>query len=150
MNPRHDSYIRRMAFSTLKTPKIFCRLFVYAAVLMGSSCESRVLAKPTYILERMYFGLSTPTGLVTARDFDQFIAASVTPRFPEGLTELTAKGQWRNSHGDIIAEPSMIVEIVMIDTQANHVHIQNIIDDYKKKFAQESVMLIEERPGVSF
>jgi len=102
------------------------------------------------LVERLYFGLATPDGTVSSEDFAHFLAQSVTPRFPDGLTEYRAHGQWRNATGTIIAEETMVVEIAMDDSAANQAKVKVIISDYKTRFRQESVMLVEERSHVEF
>ena len=104
----------------------------------------------TMLVERLYFGLATPDGTVSSEDFAHFLAQSVTPRFPDGLTEYRAHGQWRNATGTIIAEETMVVEIAMDDSAANQAKVKVIISDYKTRFRQESVMLVEERSHVEF
>jgi len=102
------------------------------------------------LVERLYFGLSTPDGAVSADEFARYLASSVTPRFPDGLTEYRAHGQWRNATGAIISEDTMVVEIAMDDTAENQDKVHRIINDYKTRYRQESVMLVEERNHVEF
>ena len=102
------------------------------------------------LVERLYFGLATPDGTVSPEAFAHFVAGSVTPRFPDGLTEYRAHGQWRNATGAIIAEETMVVEIAMDDSAVNRAKVHAIIADYKMRFRQESVMLVEARSHVEF
>ena len=52
--------------------------------------------------ESLYFGTAKAQGIVTPEDWQAFLQAEVTPRFPEGLTVLAASGQWRSTGGVIV------------------------------------------------
>ena len=56
----------------------------------------------------LYFGAAVPgsTDTVDAVEWQRFLDSSVTPRFPDGLTWLDARGQWRGKDGRVIGEPS--------------------------------------------
>ena len=51
------------------------------------------------VSELLYFGSATPEGRVSAEDWSAFLAETVTPRFPDGLTAWPASGQWRGKAG---------------------------------------------------
>jgi hypothetical protein len=83
--------------------------------------------------------------------WNAFLAESVTPRFPAGLTVIEARGQWRQrATGRIISQPSSIVEIVTDGLAADYVKFEAIRSDYKAKFAQESVGLVTSRSCASW
>jgi hypothetical protein len=50
------------------------------------------------------FGTVKPSGVVTPEEWAAFLAKSVTPRFPAGLTVWQASGQWRNESGGVVRE----------------------------------------------
>jgi hypothetical protein len=94
-------------------------------------------------LTRLVFGTASPQGVVSQAQWNAFLAAVVTPRFPDGLTVIDAHGQWRGASGAIEREDSRVLEIAHAP---GAVHIQNfvsIVDTYKKWFAQESVMVTQ-------
>lgn len=99
----------------------------------------------------LYFGLLRPDGSQIAADqWQRFVDAHVTPRFPDGLTVLDAAGQWRNAAGRIIQEPSKVIIILHGDSAEHRCAIQNIRDTYRRTFDQESVLLVQTRQWVSF
>jgi hypothetical protein len=64
---------------------------------------------------QLFFGHSIPGGgTVAETEWQDFLATSVTPRFPGGLTVLDGHGQWfeQKSH-QVITEVSTVVEIVI-------------------------------------
>ena len=62
---------------------------------------------------RLFFGRSQGTvEVVTDEAWQAFLAAEITPRFPDGLTVLDAAGQWRDATGTIVRERSKLVIIL--------------------------------------
>jgi hypothetical protein len=89
-----------------------------------------------------------PVGDVAWKDF---LATSVTPRFPDGLTVLDGYGQWRQpGTGRVSAEASTVVEIVTTPAPETFQRLEAIRADYKARFAQESVGLVVGRSCASF
>jgi hypothetical protein len=101
---------------------------------------------------QLLFGRSLKGGgEVDAAAWRDFLATSVTPRFPDGLTVLEGSGQWRDrATGRIGAEPSTIVEIVTDATPGTAAKLSAIREEYKIRFHQESVGLVANRACASF
>ena len=58
----------------------------------------RQLQGEIFFRTELFFGLSRPNGSdVTEEEFQHFIDTKVTPRFPDGLTLLSGKGQFKDS-----------------------------------------------------
>jgi hypothetical protein len=88
---------------------------------------------------------------VSDANFGRFLAAEVTPRFPDGFTVLDARGQWRNPGGQkITRERSKVLMIAMPPAADNDERLQRIIEAYKARFKQHSVGLIVRPACVSF
>ncbi|WP_222853851.1 DUF3574 domain-containing protein [Fodinicola acaciae] len=105
-----------------------------------------------YQRTELYFGSSEPNGgVVTPAEFDNFVDKDITPAFPDGLTQLTGKGQWRDSSGHIEKETSYVVIILypVTDRKAD-AKIEHIRADYKTFFHQESVLRADSFQKVSF
>jgi Protein of unknown function (DUF3574) len=107
---------------------------------------------PQLIQVDLYYGQNIgTTGQVSDRQFRRFLRNEVTPRFPDGLTVYDADGQFLNSANQLIQEPSKVVSLVIEDTQANERSINEIIDIYKQKFQQESVLaVVDETLNITF
>ncbi|HUD49970.1 DUF3574 domain-containing protein [Parvibaculum sp.] len=93
---------------------------------------------------KLYFGLGIAGGgRVTEQQWQRFLAEIVTPRFPDGLTVLSATGQWRDPKGKsskVVSEPTRIVIIVHPETAAATKAIGEIRQTYVKRFRQQSVL----------
>jgi Protein of unknown function (DUF3574) len=100
----------------------------------------------------LYFGSERPDGSeVTEQELERFVDDEVTPRFPDGLTLLTGEGQFRDSSGEIIEEHSYVLILLYPpnDKEAN-AEIEEIREDYKRAFEQESVLRVDDLEQVSF
>lgn len=102
------------------------------------------------ILDRLYFGTDSPGGAVGPEEWKLFLDREVTPRFPQGLTTWDAKGQWRNAGGVIQPETSHILHIVHPDAPDSETSLRALIDVYKAKFRQESVLRVRSEVCASF
>jgi Protein of unknown function (DUF3574) len=98
---------------------------------------------PELIQVDLYFGRNMgETERVTEQQFRDFLNNTVTPRFPDGLTVYDAKGQFLDSSKRLIREPSKVISLILLDTQENEQFINQIIDVYKQRFQQESVLQV--------
>ena len=104
----------------------------------------------TAMQEVLYFGTDTPSGHVTAEEWTQFLSETVTPRFPEGFSTWSASGQWRSASGQIIREPSYVLNLVHPDDPVPNKAIQEIVATYKSRFQQEAVLRVISHTCMSF
>jgi len=114
---------------------------VPAAWAQATSCPP-----PTRAMLRaeLYFGRNVAGRLgVGARQWDHFLAREITPRFPDGLTVLDARGQWRNpARQKLVREPSKLVVIVAADDAETRRRLAEVAAAYKKRFRQKSIGLV--------
>ena len=87
---------------------------------------------------------------VSDEDWRKFIDEDVTPRFPEGFSVIDSQGQWRGSNGVIVHEPSKVLLLVLDGGPDDPAKIANIRDAYKRRFHQESVLLVTRKACTSF
>ena len=81
---------------------------------------------------------------VSDAEWSDFLASSVTPRFPDGLTVFDGYGQWRNPGTGVIGR-SPRVKIVLIAVKRTPdlaARLSAVIDAYKGRFRQQSVGVI--------
>jgi hypothetical protein len=94
----------------------------------------------------LYFGRDKNDGTeVSDEDWSKFLDEFVTPRFPDGLTVLDGNGQYRLVNGTIVKEKSKVL-ILLYPPKTRTVNsrkIDQIRNEYKKRFKQESVMRID-------
>jgi len=101
----------------------------------------------SWLVAELLFGRSR----VSESQWARFLADEITPRFPDGLTVMDAKGQWRSpGSGKIAKERSKVVMIAMPPAADNDARLQAIIEAYKARFKQRSVGLIVRPACVSF
>lgn len=90
---------------------------------------------------RMFFGLTDRHGkVVTEDEWQRFLADTITPRFPAGLTVFDARGQWQPPSGELKRGP---VKVVMGAVSADAAKSMKLVDEisaaYAKRFNQEAV-----------
>lgn len=104
-----------------------------------------------FVRYELFMGRSGPGGeVVTDQAWDAFLGDTVTPRFPDGLTVLDAQGQWRDSEGEILKERSKVLVILAPPGEDPRGLIDEVSDEYKRRFNQESVLEVESDTCVSF
>lgn len=128
---------------------------ITAAAPLARAAESprRPISVPeVWSRTELYFGTNRSNGQpVTDTEFDGFLERQVTSRFPDGLTLLNGYGQFRNSRGDLIREKSFVL-ILFYPPQMQDAHkrIQEIRDQYRAEFNQESVLRSDAFSFISF
>ena len=87
---------------------------------------------------KMYFGRDVRGGgFVDDAAWAGFAARVLTPAFPDGFTEYTSVGQWRNpADGMIVREKSFVVEIVGAVVPAK---VNAVVQAYRRDFRQVAV-----------
>lgn len=99
----------------------------------------------------LYFGLSRPAGKdITAQEWQQFVDRDVTPRFRDGLTVFDARGQWLGNNGAVARESSKALMLIHSKDAKSEQGIEALRNTYKTRFAQESVMRVDQPVCVHF
>jgi hypothetical protein len=98
----------------------------------------------------LFFGLSRPGGIVTEEEFQAFLDTVVTPRFPDGLTLLSAKGQFREATRTPIKEDARILVLLYPFSQSRSRAVEEIRQSYKARFGQQSVLRVDQVSCASF
>lgn len=92
-------------------------------------------------VERLYFGRNIgDTAVVSDSAWSGFVRTVLTPAFPDGATVWDAAGQWRAPNGELVREQSFVVELVHVVTPDSEERVQHVMADYKRRFAQQSVL----------
>ena len=104
-----------------------------------------------WVEHRVFMGRSAQgVEVVDDEAWASFLADVVTPRFPDGLTVLDASGQWRSSDGLIEKERTKVL-LIMAPPEADALRLINeISDEYKRRFNQEVVLQAVTDACVSF
>ena len=99
----------------------------------------------------LFFGLNRPAGkAITADEWQQFVDRDVTPRFKDGLTVFDARGQWLGNDGTVAREQSKALMLIHGKDAQSETNIEALRGIYKSRFAQESVMRVDQPVCVQF
>lgn len=111
-------------------------------------------AQPTaWVRSELYFGMSRPDGsVVSAEQWQAFVDQQITPRFPEGLTVLSAAGQWRDEAGAVVHEPARVLVVFhpAADGAAATRKLRTLAQLYAQQFDQSAVLLAQSAAQVDF
>ena len=124
----------------------FALFIVLAAVPVLSACtvlpQACVPPAESMVTAELLFGRKIGDRIgVSDAAFAAFLAREITPRFPDGLTVIDARGQWRDrDRGGLVREPSKLVLLTFRDDAAKRENLVAIADAYKRQFRQQSVL----------
>ncbi len=100
---------------------------------------------------QMFFGLNVGAERsVGEAEWRRFLDTEVTPRFPDGLSVWDVAGQWKDPAGVLSKEPAKALMIILPGAPADDAKLAAIIDLYKTRFHQESVLLMKQDACVAF
>jgi len=118
---------------------------------IGSGPVCSTAARPLARLELLFGSTRQDLTPISEEEWAAFVAAEITPRFPDGLTILTGYGQWRDARGTIVKETSRLLLIWYAPAADSDNRIEAIRAAYKARFGQESVLRADGAPAcVSF
>jgi hypothetical protein len=81
--------------------------------------------------------------MVSEEEWRGFLDAEVTPRFPDGFSVEDAYGQYRNRGGMIAREESKHLIVITTGDTGDQAKLSAIRDAYRRRFMQDSVLLVE-------
>ena len=129
--------------------------YLVSAVMFAACAESDATACPhgtdRLLRYELFMGRSGQSvEVVDDTAWAAFLSDTVTPRFPDGLSVLEAQGQWRDSQGLVQKERSKLL-VVLVPPGGDHIRlIDEVSDEYKRRFSQESVLRVVSDACVSF
>jgi Protein of unknown function (DUF3574) len=92
----------------------------------------------------LYFGRDKQGGgEVSDAEWAQFLADTVTPRFPDGLSVLNVEGQAREPSGGIVRERTKLLVVVVFDAPAHQGRVRELVQAYNGRFGQHGVFWSE-------
>lgn len=147
----------------LSTPKLIKQICLvsllaiaplsYPPVVVAKQPETATInpRAKTLIKDELYFGLNKPNGTqISETEWQNFLNQVITPRFKKGLTVLDTQGQYLSNNGELVKEKSRVVILIYEMNAETNRAIDEIIEEYKRRFEQESVMRITNEVKVSF
>ena len=100
---------------------------------------------------RLFFGRSKGgVEVVSDGEWREFLAEEITPRFPDGLTVIDAAGQWRDPAGMIERERTKMLLVLAAPGPAGTRLVTEIVEAYKERYGQGSVLRVVGSACASF
>jgi hypothetical protein len=125
-----------------------CRALLAGALTLAGCAQQPNAActaplKPALEID-VYFGRDKPGGgEVSDADWASFLAETITPRFPDGLSVVNVEGQHRDPSGRIVRERTKLLVVVVFDAPAHQARVREVADAYVKRFGQQGVFRAE-------
>ena len=109
-------------------------------------------ASKQMLLVEMAFGRNVKGGPgVSDADWEQFQRETLSEQFPDGLTVLDGIGEWADPRAKrMLTERSKWVIVAAPDNSATVQAIKTVTDAYKRRFGQDSVLVITNTRCVAF
>ena len=137
-----------------------CRIALAGAlcvmVMAATACSgTRALSCPEgterWVEYQLFMGRGGPGGeIVDDASWDDYLGQAVTPRFPDGLTVVDGRGQWRGPDGAIKQERSKLLVILAPPGGDARQRLGEISQEYKERFSQEAVLQTVDETCVAF
>ena len=100
---------------------------------------------------QLFFGRSSGgVEVVSEEAWAAFLADTVTPRFPDGLTVVDGAGQWRGADGVVQRERSKVLIILASPGGEGMRLTDEISEEYETRFDQQTVLRVVRTACVSF
>jgi hypothetical protein len=103
-----------------------------------------------WVRGELYFGTTNPNDKseYSVEEWNAFLDAEITPRFPAGLTVVTGLGQYQNDSGEVVQERSEVLILLYPeeDARESSALLEEIRDAYETQFEQNSVLRADIRP----
>ena len=138
----------------MKTYSIRPLIVIIIFLLITACTNSNKLHCPdgleTYHKVTLYFGTSYPGGIISDKQWSQFLDEAVTPQLSEGMTVIDTYGQWMRPDSLIVKEPGKVIVHLFKDSNGKAAKIQKVINEFKRRFNAESVIWEEDIICASF
>ncbi len=124
------------------------RIVVPLAALFLAACANAPSCPPGLSAGSaidLYFGRGVPGGReVTDAQWREFVDQVLIREFPDGSTTFDASGTWFSTRQSrTISERSAMVSVIVPDARQAAPKVERVIADYKRRFAQDSVLRAE-------
>jgi hypothetical protein len=126
---------------------VWLRAVTFAAAVLLAGCAGfgpNVCAPglKRMVQAQLFFGRNVMgRDMVSDEEWRRFLDEEVSPRFPAGFSVSDIDGQYRNAGGGIVRERSK--ELLIVGSGGEETKLNAIRDAYKRRFNQESVLLVE-------
>ncbi|MBR0670639.1 DUF3574 domain-containing protein [Neoroseomonas soli] len=134
----------------MKAAAIAPLLLLAACAATPAPCPAGT--EPATVAEAYFGRNATGRGEVSEAEWRAFLADTVTPAFPDGLTATDGAGQWRGREGRIIQERSKVLAVVLPGQDAAQARsrLRPVEEAWKARFRQQSVLTVYRAACVGF
>jgi Protein of unknown function (DUF3574) len=126
------------------------RLALLMSLLLAGACPANAASSCAAGLEprsqvELYFGRNIGEVVGVSEDaWATFLDEEITPRFPDGLSVIDIRGQWKDmGSGRIVREPGKLLVLIVTASEATRRKIADIVTLYKSRHSQQSVLITE-------
>ncbi len=136
--------------------RVFQSVLLLAAIFILAGCSAYTVTScpagtDEFAEYQLFFGRSSGgVEVVSDEAWAEFLADTVTPRFPDGLTVVDGAGQWRGSDGVVQRERSKVLIILTSPGEEGMRLTDEISAEYEARFNQETVLRVVRTACVSF
>ena len=131
----------------MKAAVALAAVLAATSVLAKTACPAGL--HPARSVE-LFFGQEVGGRVLSDAEWAAFLDTEVTPRFPDGLTVWQAQGQWRPPGGVLAREPTRVMLIELTGAGDERAKLAGVIEAYKTRYHQKSVLLVEHGDCIRF
>jgi hypothetical protein len=130
----------------------FVALLLCAAPMGAAGAGCPFAGQRPMLVVQLFFGQSVGDGgVVSDQDWTAFVADTVTPHFPDGLSVYDAYGQWMNAGTKQIGrERTKVIVVAAANSARTQADVREVIRVYRQRFRQQSVGVISEVACAAF
>ncbi len=123
-----------------------------AASAQNNSQASCPYSQLEWLETKLFMGLSRSGGAaVSKREWDQFVADNFVVKFPHGFTIIETTGYWQDQTSkSTVYENGKQIVILHEATPDNEAKINEIAEEYRSLFDQQSVLISSRKTNVRF
>jgi len=120
---------------------VILTLLAAALLLPNAAAACPVPGESPMLIVTLYFGETIPgRPPLTAKEWADFTAQTITPAFPDGFTVTDSTGQWRDPKtGAIDDDPTKVVTVALPQSKTLPVTVLHVMKAYEIRFKQEDV-----------
>lgn len=111
-----------------------------------------VASKIAWLETKLFMGLSKSGGAAVSRhEWDEFVTDNFVASFPQGFTIIETTGYWQHENTKVtVYENGKQVVILHEATPGNEAAINEIAEQYRSRFDQQSVLISSSKTKVRF
>lgn len=140
------------ALNRLRAGLVLAPLLAFAAAPLPARAACPIEGQSPMLVMQLFFGQSMDGGgTVSAAEWSDFMAGTVTPAFPDGLTVYDANGQWWDDQAKSVGrEPTKVVMIAVPKDADVKDKLKSVVQTYVKRFHQQSVGIVTNEACAAF